>query len=244
MIPLGVVEKHGEHLPLGTDYLFGHLLAGRAAEMEEAIVFPPYYFGQIHEARHQPGTIAIDCDLMTALLDNVCQEISRNGMRKIVLMNCHGGNCAWLKYFLQRNLERQRGYMLYLIDLGQYLPHADAGWQAMRQGPADQHAGESETSAMLAGFPKLVRMTEIGGNPNPLERLKHFGDVGTSVNWYADFPDHYAGDASTATAEKGRYVMEYMAKQVAMHLGNIKRDQATAELLAKFHADAVKAGQP
>ena len=63
LIPIGVLEKHGPHLPLGTDMLSIGEIAVRAAQKEYAIVFPHYYFGQIHEARHQPGTLAYSQEL-------------------------------------------------------------------------------------------------------------------------------------------------------------------------------------
>ena len=59
VLPVSCLEKHGEHLPLGTDMLWGKALAEKAATMEPAVVFPPYYFGQINCGRHVPGTVAI-----------------------------------------------------------------------------------------------------------------------------------------------------------------------------------------
>lgn len=236
VVPFGVVEKHGEHLPLGTDYLFGSRVAELAAEAEPAVVFPPYYFGQIHEARHQPGTIAIRCELMFQLLENVCEEIARNGLRKIILFNCHGGNSASLRHFLLSMLGKPRDFTLYLIDLGQYLPHDDPEWKARTQGRGDRHAGEFETAVMRAAYPDLVRMDEIGGDPRPRGRLAHLGGVGTSVSWYADFPDHYAGDAAFATRENGQYALDFMVRQVAGHIARVKADTAAPELLAEFYA--------
>ncbi|MEI8195510.1 MAG: creatininase family protein [Phycisphaerae bacterium] len=166
IVPLGVLEKHGEHLPVGTDYLFGSELAQRAAAIEPAIVFPPYYFGQIQEGRHQPGTIAIRGELMLELLENVCEEIGRNGLKKILLLNCHGGNCAALRYFVMSALQRPRDYALYLCDLDAYWLQHDAGWKALQQSPDDRHGGELETSVMLAALPELVRMDQLAGNPN------------------------------------------------------------------------------
>jgi creatinine amidohydrolase len=55
ILTMGVVERHGTHLPLGTDYLSGHAIACLAAEKEKAVVFPPFYFGQIYEARCFPS---------------------------------------------------------------------------------------------------------------------------------------------------------------------------------------------
>ena len=58
LLPLGVIEKHGDHLPLGTDLFIGRAIALRAAAIEPALVFPPYFFTQIFEARHTPARLA------------------------------------------------------------------------------------------------------------------------------------------------------------------------------------------
>src|SRR5690554_6509583 len=105
IIAFGVLERHGNHLPLGTDYLNGHKLCAAAAEKEVAIVFPPFYFGQIFEAKSFPGTLAISSELLIPLIQNVFSEISRNGINKIILYNAHGGNSAMLKYICQIELE-------------------------------------------------------------------------------------------------------------------------------------------
>ena len=67
LVPLSVVERHGHHLPLGTDTYIGRAVVTRAAAIEPAVVFPDYIFTQIPEARHLPGTIAIDPDVMVQL---------------------------------------------------------------------------------------------------------------------------------------------------------------------------------
>ncbi|MGO9936515.1 MAG: creatininase family protein, partial [Terracidiphilus sp.] len=68
LLPFGILEKHGAHLPLGTDLLDVRYAALHAAEREYAVVFPEYYFGQIAEARHEPGTMAYSRELQLALL--------------------------------------------------------------------------------------------------------------------------------------------------------------------------------
>ncbi|MFN2131272.1 MAG: creatininase family protein, partial [Anaerolineae bacterium] len=92
VIAMGVVERHGEHLPLGTDFLNAHRIACLAAEREPAVVFPPFYFGQIYEARCFPGTVTIKPTLLIELIQGVFDEIGRNGFDKIVVYNGHGGN--------------------------------------------------------------------------------------------------------------------------------------------------------
>ena len=68
LLPFGILEKHGPHLPLGTDLLDVRYAALHAAEQEYAVVFPEYYFGQIFEARHEPGTVAYSRELQLLLL--------------------------------------------------------------------------------------------------------------------------------------------------------------------------------
>src|SRR5512143_2967910 len=92
VLSLGVLEKHSEHLPLGTDYLVGHGVACLAAEREPAVVFPPFYFGQIYEARCFPGALTLKPTLLLELITSVMDEIGRNGFKKIILLNAHGGN--------------------------------------------------------------------------------------------------------------------------------------------------------
>ena len=115
VIPIGVIEKHGPHLPLGTDVIRAHEMCERAAKQEYAIVFPDLYVGQIFEAKHQPGTVAYSMRLMLDFLDETCREIARNGLKKIILVNTHGGNNALLSYFLQVQLEAKRDYVTYVF---------------------------------------------------------------------------------------------------------------------------------
>lgn len=82
LLPFGILEKHGPHLPLGTDLLKVRYAAVQAAQREYAVVFPEYYFGQIFEARHEPGTIAYSTHLQLELLQETTDEMARNGCKK------------------------------------------------------------------------------------------------------------------------------------------------------------------
>src|SRR5438067_13608816 len=77
LLPFGILEKHGPHLPLGTDLLDVRYAVLHAAEQEYAIVFPEYYFGQIFEAKHEPGTIAYSRGLQLQLLQETTDEMAR-----------------------------------------------------------------------------------------------------------------------------------------------------------------------
>lgn len=237
LLPLGVLEKHGEHLPLGTDSLTAHALAAKAAQVEPAVVFPAHHYTQIHEAKHQPGAIAISCRLMLELLGELCGEIARNGFRKIILVNGHGGNNGMLQHLLRSGLERRLPYTLYVLDLRLYHAYEDPAWKAMVQsGVTGDHAGEHETSLMLHLRPELVRMDAIGGDGRPRRRLAHLDGLGTSIGWYADQPDHYSGDATPATAAKGAWLCEHAVARIAHYLRIVRADTATAALTDEFFA--------
>src|SRR6185503_12242592 len=116
LLPLSVIERHAHHLPLGTDMFIGREICRRAAELEPAIIFPDFIFTQILEAQHCAGTIALSPDLILPLLENVCREIARNGLEKIILVNAHGGNDHLIHYFAQLQLAGPRSYVVYVSD--------------------------------------------------------------------------------------------------------------------------------
>src|SRR3979490_2790936 len=110
LLPFGILEKHGPHLPLGTDLLNVRYAALHAAEKEYAVVFPEYYFGQIFEAKHEPGTVAYRSRLQLELLQETTDEMARNGCKKVIIVNGHGGNESLLPYFGQTQLDPPHQY--------------------------------------------------------------------------------------------------------------------------------------
>ena len=237
IVPMGVYEKHGDHLPLGTDVLFSSALAVRAAELEPAVVFPPYYFGQIAEGKHWPGAIAIKHDLMTALLENLCEEIARNGFPKILLLNGHGGNEGFLSLFSMRMLELPRDYTCYVAALSHYLSPVldDPAWKKQMVSEFDYHGGEMETSMMMAIDAAQVKMDALSA---PAPSRKRLADLPARapIWWYADFPEHYAGDAAHATRDKGEFLLQRMAQRIAEIIKLVKADTEATRLQQEFYA--------
>lgn len=239
LLPLSCIERHAHHLPLGTDMYIGQELCRRAAALETAVIFPNFIFTQILEAQHCPGTIAVDADLQMRLLEKVCQEIARNGLPKIVLVNAHGGNYHLLRYFAQTQLASPRDYVVYVADPP--LPaEAQTAIKEMWETAVDGHAGESETSMLLAIRPNLVHQEALREDTEgmPQGRIQALSQMGvyTSIWWYADHPTHYRGDGRPATAEKGERYLDARAQALAVALRLIKQDTETRRLQDEFFA--------
>ena len=113
ILPIGILEKHGPHSPLGTDLIHVREWAAHAVKEEYAVVFPDYFYGQINEARHQPGTFALPSKVIWDLLEATCDEIARNGFDKIIILNGHGGNPEFLEFFMQSLLNKRHNYAVY-----------------------------------------------------------------------------------------------------------------------------------
>jgi creatinine amidohydrolase len=240
LIPLGILEKHGPHLPLGTDLIDCREVSLRAATEEYTIVFPPYFVGQIFEAKHQPGTIAYSSRMLLDFLQQTCDELARNGIRKIILVNGHGGNDSLLRYFCQSQLESRRDYAVYLFD-----PSYDAATEArlakLRKTTLDGHAGEEETSVMLAHHPDLVHLDRAGAESGEdVKRLAGLKYAYTGIWWYAGQPNHYRGDGSAGDKEFGKALLEAEFGLLVEMIRSVKKDTVTQELQKRFFDDAVK----
>lgn len=163
ILPFGILEKHGQHSPIGTDLIHVREWAARATKQEYAVVFPDYFYGQINEARQQPGTFALPSRVIYDLLEATCDEIARNGFKKIVILNGHGGNPEFIQFFMQSFLNKRHNYVIYF-----YTPEDDVEftkeYRKMHQSDlrTDQHAGERETSTLLYYRPDLMRMDRAG----------------------------------------------------------------------------------
>ncbi len=242
VLALGVLEKHATHLPLGTDFLNGHQLAALAAEKEPAVVFPPFYFGQIYEARCFPGAVTLRPALLLELLFSVLDEIGRNGFRKIILVNAHGGNHYLLGFLAQSSLWEEKTYQVYVYT-GQLSPERQVRWDALLETRDHFHACECETSISLANHAGLVKMDRLPAEPaESLDRLSGVPAAFTGISWYANYPDHYAGDARSASLEKGEKLRAIQVEALAEFIAAVKADQIAPALRKEFFERAARGG--
>lgn len=231
LLPIGILEKHGPHLPIGNDLLNARYAALHAAEQEYAVVFPEYYFGQIAEAKHQPGTVSYSHEMQLALLQETTDEMGRNGCKKVIIVNGHGGNEHLLPFFAQAQLEKPHDYVVYIFD--ERTPHSGG---PPKKTSIDMHAGESETSNTMVSRPDLVHLDranqESGADQH---RLNLPEDLYTGIWWYARFPNHYAGDGSAATKELGQFQMNWWVETLVKSIRAVKADNESLKLQNEFY---------
>lgn len=229
ILPIGVIEAHGPHLPLGTDVIIAHRLACAAAEIEPALVFPFYPWGMNVETKAWPGGIVLELQTILDLLTSVCSEISRNGCKKIILLSGHGGNRFLLPLFVQSRLDQEIDYTPYLV-VGDILGRDEFFCTLFGDGTSG-HAGECETSLMMHLAPESTHPEWIPEQParrNP--RMDHLvEELYTPVDWYGQYPGHYKTDARAASAEKGKAWFLHRAEKLAQIIRTVQEDSTAPE---------------
>jgi len=233
LLPFGIMEKHGPHLPLGNDLLNVRYAALNAAQQEYAIVFPEYYFGQIAEAKQQPGTVAYSRRLQLELLQETTDEMARNGCKKVIIANGHGGNNSLLPYFAQSQLDTPHDYVVYVVGI----MRAGPGEPKHKSDPAtDMHAGESETSVSMIARPDLVHLDRAPQESGADQaRVQLPNGVYTGIWWYARFPNHYAGEGAVASRELGEFEAKTWINGIVQAIRAVKADQESLRLQNQFY---------
>jgi creatinine amidohydrolase len=232
LLPFGIIEKHGPHLPLGTDLLNVRYAAEHGAEQEYAVIFPSYYFGQIFEAKHEPGTVAYSVEIQLKLLQETTDEMARNGCKKIIIVNGHGGNEHLLPFFGQSQMERQRDYVVYVLDGERSKP----GGPGKKSTGVDYHAGENESSNLLYTHPELAHIDRASSESGAdQKRIALPEELYTGIWWYARFPEHYSGDGSPATKELGEWNVKNWIESIVDCIKAVKADENSLRIQNEFY---------
>lgn len=236
VIPAGILEKHGPHLPLSTDLILSREISSRAAELEYTIVYPEFYFGQIFEAKHQPGTIAYSPELVWSMLEETCEELHRNGITKIILVNGHGGNNNLFAYFCQSQLAQRKDYSVFFFQPDD--SEVDKKIKDLRLSDYGGHADEVETAMVYAIRPDLVHEERASSQSGRDQERLNLPYAYTGIWWYASFPNHYAGDGSSPNKEIGELNLDSRAEQLATLIKALKETDVHSELQNLFYKEA------
>jgi len=218
LLPVGSTEQHGPQNPLGTDHLIARGLAEEAAKRAKVICLPVIPFGVSSHHRQFWGTVHVKSEVLKAYVRDVCLSLKYYGVRKIVIVNGHGGNTRALLE-LAREL-REQGILLSVFiwweTSGKRLP--DIFSQEERG-----HAAAEETSMNLALHPSLVDMSSAV-DEKPRQPLGE-GLVGVSYGLdTADYTDSGVfGTSKTASADKGKKIFETAVEELVKHIEALKR---------------------
>jgi len=215
IVPLGTLEQHGPHLPVGTDTLIPIRIAKLVAERSKVLVAPPVYYGNSLSMMDMKGVFTITPDSLASLLLDLCRSFARQGFNIIVFINGNGGNTQVLDFIGQR-VRMETGARILRID-----------WWVIASEEISKicekevmHADESETSVMLACRPELVDMTKAvkdevsdklvqvwtGGKPKNMPKVY--------VPFQTWSKTGVIGNATKASKEKGEKILEAVVNNI------------------------------
>ena len=224
ILPVGAIEQHGPHLPLGADWMEADAIAKGVARKLGAYLLPAMPFGNSQAHVGFRGSVSLSFDTLAAVVTDIALSLLDQGFRRIVVINLHGGNIVLKIAVRELNAMQQTGKVI-LVN-----PASVAGEKLsviLDSFQDEKHAGEWETSVILDQSPELVREG----------RIDHVPDLSPEYFDYAPMklycPDGIWGRSSLATAEKGRRALEIMVDETVRHI------QATFQWLDQLQSENV-----
>lgn len=230
VLPIGAIEQHGPHLPVSVDRDLVEAVIIRALPQlgadQNILVLPTLSITKSGEHDLHPGTLSLSADTLLAVLRDIGASVARAGVTRLVLFNGHGGNTAVLEA-VARDLRIRHDLIVVTCSWFGF-----AEWQGLFDAEAlsaDLHAGDSETSPMLAIKPELVDMGKARNFvPAMLDWQHQFEFIGLTgqaakPGWIIDDlnSDGACGDASSATAEKGEKLLNSAAGNFVRFLAEL-----------------------
>lgn len=259
VVPIGCLEKHGPHSPLGTDTIIATETAVRAAAIEPVVVFPTMFFGDKSGAGEFPGTVIFSLETRWHIFRETCNEIYRNGFRKILFLNGHGGNKDMLGTFTRAMMQENPNVMCFVTSSGgapldtlseiladpdtyDYLTEDD---RAAMQDFVDKkkvtgHACFCETARVYHFRPETVRLEgiadESGSSVHRFDEFKKY-KIQTHLAWMADYPNSYHGDNDYILNERiAKAFTEHRIPQMAERFRFLKNETVSDSYFSQWRA--------
>lgn len=217
ILPVGSTEQHGPQNPLGTDHLIARALAEETARRTGTLCLPVVPFGVSPHHRQFWGTISIKPEVFKEYVRHICLSLKYYGVKKVVVVNGHGGNASALL-----EMARELRELGMFVSIFQWWPASGEFLPDIFSPEERGHAAAEETSMNLAVHPHLVNM-EKALDEKPRKIPPETAGV---VGWIFDTIDYTSsgvfGKASTASVEKGKKVFETVVDELARHVETLK----------------------
>ncbi|HTQ69299.1 MAG TPA: creatininase family protein [Solirubrobacteraceae bacterium] len=214
VVALGATEQHAHHMPLATDALIGDELARRVAERLGAFLAPTLRVGCSEHHVGFAGTMSLDTATYHAVIADIVGSLLKGGFECVVLVPTHGGNFAPLAEAVERLGPGERARVVALTDLGALFEVALAGEReyGVPLGEGGLHAGEWETSMLMAIHPELVHMerAEAGYTGDMQSAVQQMFEGGVA----SISPNGAIGDPARASAAHGERYWEIVEELV------------------------------
>jgi creatinine amidohydrolase len=217
ILPLGSLEEHGPHLPLGTDTFHALEVARRVAALRPVVVAPPLFYGICRSTREHPGTVSISGDALRAMLLSVGREFYRTGWHNLVFISGHAGGTH-----MSAIIEAGEGLLAELpeirvavVNLLEVLREVLGEKPELVHTPGDSHAGEVETAIMMAAYPDLVR----GTAPEEWPRFPKYVLVRDKRRYW---PGGVWGNPAPATAAQGEAILAAEADRLSKVINELE----------------------
>ena len=205
IIPVGSLEQHGPHLPVMTDWAIAAELGRRVAEMTGAFLVPALPISTCREQMGKKGSVWIEPMTFYRMMTDIILSLKLQGFRKVGILQCHGGIFVMTPLVRDLNARHNPDLMVALVDSGVYSAPLRA--EGILESSAELHAGESETSKILAIAPETVHMDKaVDFVPDVPRPYLSYGSI------YRASPTGVWGEATRATAEKGEKIFRRSAE--------------------------------
>jgi creatinine amidohydrolase len=219
ILPVGSLEEHGPHLPLGTDLFHALELARRVANESGALVAPPLFYGVCRSTREHPGTVSLSGDTLRALVRDLGREFYRQGFCNLVIISGHAGGTHMAALLeageaLLEELPRVRVAVVNILDL---LREVLTENPQLVRSKGDAHAGEVETALMLAAYPHLVK----GTAPAEWPAFPKYILVRDKRRYW---PGGVWGDPAAATAAQGEEILRLEAQRLGQVIAALEEE--------------------
>lgn len=202
ILPVGSIEEHGPHLPLGTDIFHAIEVARRAAQLRPVLVAAPVYYGICRSTREHAGTVSLSGDTLRGLMRDLGREFYRNGLRRQIFLSGHAGgtHMSALVEAGEALLTEFAELRLAVVNILELLREVLAARPELVQTRGDSHAGEVETALMLTAHPQLVK----GRAPAEWPGFPKYELVRDKRRYW---PGGVWGDPALASAEQGEAIL-------------------------------------